>query len=542
MKLSIKKTIIGIISICLVANLGATTYINPIISSDYSDPDALRVGGDYFLTASSFANTPGLPILHSRDLINWEIINHAIDAVPPYEYYNSEPRHGKGVWAPSIRCFDGIYYIYWGDPDFGIYMVKTDNPYGKWSEPVLVKEGKGMIDPVPFRDDDGKMYLAYAWAASRIGFNSVITISELNKDGTKLISQPIMVYDGNDGVNHTVEGPKLYKRNGYYYIFAPAGGVAQGWQLVLRAKNVYGPYESRIVMMQGNTDINGPHQGALVDTPDGESWFLHFQDRGVYGRVLHLNPVKWIDDWPLIGKDNGNEAGEPYRTYKMPFKDTKQIKTYTINDRFESIGLNPRWEWSANYSDWFGFGTASGFYRLNSAILPDSTSNLWSVPNLLLQKFPGNSFTVTTKINFNCKDVSTGFIGGLLLFGYDYGYIGVKMVNNSFQLIQAYCKDSDKGNNEVSNTFPIELPTKKYDAGLQQNMSVTIFLRAEISNGGNTRFSYSLDGKKYNHLGIDFQSREGKWVGAKVGVFSTVPNGTERGWLNIEKFDITDIK
>ena len=169
-----------------------------------------------------------------------------------------------------------------------IGAIKTRDPKGSWSKPVLVKAGKGMIDPTPLWDEDGKVYLIHAYAGSRSGVNSILVICELNAEGTEVISDPVMVFDGNDGKNHTVEGPKLYKRNGYYYIFAPAGGVATGWQLVLRSKNIYGPYESKIVMAQGKTTINGPHQGGWVDTNTGESWFVHFQDQGAYGRVIHL--------------------------------------------------------------------------------------------------------------------------------------------------------------------------------------------------------------------------------------------------------------
>ena len=147
--------------------------------------------------------------------------------------------------APAIRFHKGEFYIYWGDPDYGIYMIKTRDPKGSWSKPVLVKAGKGMIDPTPLWDEDGKVYLIHAYAGSRSGVNSILVICELNAEGTEVISDPVMVFDGNDGKNHTVEGPKLYKRNGYYYIFAPAGGVATGWQLVLRSKNIYGPMNQR---------------------------------------------------------------------------------------------------------------------------------------------------------------------------------------------------------------------------------------------------------------------------------------------------------
>ena len=265
----------------LLAKDGKDVYTNPVLCFDYSDPDVVRTGDDYWMTASSFNCIPGLPILHSKDLVHWHIVNYALDRLTPEDVF-SKPQHGKGVWAPCIKFHDGWFYIYWGDPDYGIFMVKARDPRGKWSEPVLVKAGKGLIDPSPLWDDDGKVYLAHAWAASRSGLNSIITVSEMNAEGTACISGEVMVFDGNRDGHHTVEGAKIYKRNGYYYIFAPAGGVATGWQLVMRADNIYGPYEARNVMDQGNSDINGPHQGAWIDTPSGEDWFIHFQEKQLF--------------------------------------------------------------------------------------------------------------------------------------------------------------------------------------------------------------------------------------------------------------------
>lgn len=515
-------------------------YTNPIIHADYSDPDAIRVGDDYWLTASSFVNTPGLPILHSTDLVNWELVNHAVKRVPPYDFYDAAPQHGKGIWAPSIRHHDGKFYIYWGDPDFGIFMTSATDPRGQWSEPVLVKAGKGMIDPVPLWDDNGRVYLAHAWAGSRIAFNSVVTVIELSVDGTRAISDPVMVFDGNDGINHTIEGPKLYKHNGHYYIFAPAGGVATGWQLVLKADNIYGPYEKRIVMAQGTTDINGPHQGAWVTTPDGGDWFLHFQDKGLYGRVLHLNPMQWLDDgFPVIGKAAAKgQPGEPVASHAMPVAGTKQSLPKTISDDFSVITLASQWEWAANYHDWFGFPTSQGFFRLNSAILPDANANLWSVPNLLVQKFPAEEFTVTAKVKASAKQPTTCARQGLVLFGYDYGYIGVEKRGDTFRLVQGECIDSDKGSAEQVADLGIDIPTTLYTAGLYPNLCADIWLRAKVAKGGIATWQYSLDGKKFHTVGTPFKARQGKWVGAKAGLFSTVTPGNERAWLDADQFDI----
>lgn len=520
-----------------VSDEGNGMYRNPVLHADYSDPDVCAVGEDYFLTASSFNCTPGLPILHSKDLVNWKIVNYALKKVEPVEYYN-EARHGKGVWAPSIRFHEGVFYIYWGDPDFGIFMVKTRDPYGEWDAPVLVKAGKGMIDPCPLWDDDGRVYLAHAWAGSRAKFNSVLTVCEMNKEGTAVISDPVLVFDGNDGVNHTIEGAKFYKRNGFYYLFAPAGGVVSGWQLVMRSKDVYGPYEARIVMAQGKTDINGPHQGGWVDTPAGESWFLHFQDKGAYGRVLHLNPMKWVNDWPVIGVDkDGDGCGDPVSRYRKP----KTGKTYPIetpveSDEFDTRKLGLQWEWHANYQDVFGFTTNMGYVRIYGHELSPHFKNFWEVPNLLMQKFPAEEFTATAKLKVSAKD--DGQLSGLIIMGWDYSWIGVEKQGEKFLLKQAVCKDAEQDNLEQVSTLTVLEPSRKFEAGLFPNYEREIYIRVHVGKGAYCRFSYSLDGKKFTEAGTLFKARQGKWIGAKVGMFSVTPHGKERGWVDVDWFRV----
>ena len=253
-----------------------------VIFADYSDPDVIRAGNDYYLTASSFDQVPALPILHSRDLVNWRLIGYAAETLP------FEPQPGGGVWAPSLRHHDGWFWIYFGDPDRGIYMTRARDARGPWEPLTLVKEAKGWIDPCPLWDDDGSMVLVHAWAKSRAGFNSVLHVNRLSADGRRVVDEGTLVFDGREK-HPTIEGPKFYKRNGWYYIFAPAGGVKRGWQTVLRSKNVFGPYEDKIVLE------GGLHQGAWV-----EDSFLHFQDLGAYGRVVHRQKLRWVNDWPEI--------------------------------------------------------------------------------------------------------------------------------------------------------------------------------------------------------------------------------------------------
>lgn len=511
------------------ADQGNGTYKNPILHADYSDPDAIRVGDDYYMTASSFNCIPGLPILHSKDLVNWKLINYALKKQEPEALYNT-PQHGKGVWAPSIIFHKGEYRIYYPDPDFGIFMLKTKNPAADWSTPELVMAGKGLIDPSAFWDDDGKAYLALAWAGSRAGVNSLLTIYPMNNEGTKIIGKGKHVFDGHEH-HHTVEGPKFYKRNGYYYLFAPAGGVATGWQLVLRSKNIYGPYEEKIVMDQGKTTVNGPHQGALVSTQKGEDWFLHFQDKFAYGRVLHLQPVKWINNWPVIGADpDGHGKGAPVPYFRKPdVGRVYPVVTPAESDEFNDDELGLQWQWHANEQiQWSVQIRNSGYLRLFAYPTPKDALNLWPVPNLLLQKLPAPDFVATTKVKFSTEwDVWQSKKAGLLVMGNDYAYLSILKDEKGYKVSQVLCKDALNGSSE-------SLIEEKAIPGAE------VYLRAEVSAPDAVcKFSYSEDGINFKPIGIAFKAQPDKWIGAKVGLFCiSKPDVRTGGYADFDWFRI----
>ncbi|KIP58878.1 glycoside hydrolase family 43 protein [Prevotella pectinovora] len=517
---------------------GNGTYTNPVINADYSDPDVCVAGEDYYLTASSFNCIPGLPILHSKDLVNWEIVGHAVKELEPKQEFD-RPSHGNGIWAPSIRYHNGEFYIYWGDPDYGVFMVKAKDPAGEWSKPLCVIPGKGLIDTTPLWDDDGRCYLVNAYANSRSRFASVIAIRELSADGTKPIGNPVIIYDGNGTESRTCEGPKIYKRDGWYWVMFPAGGVPTGFQVAMRSKNPFGPYESKVVLAQGKTKINGPHQGAWVHTKFGEDWFLHFQDKEAYGRVVHLQPVTWKDNWPVMGIDkDGDYCGEPVTTYRKPKTSGKvQVVNPAESDEFSDTRLGLQWQWHANYNETFGMPTAFGSYRVYTHKVSEKFQNLWEVPNLLLQKTPADKFTATTKIRFTSKDQNQ--TGGLLMMGLDYSGLVVKRVGNDFQLLQISCKSADKGKPQTEQLIATLKPTAVDQIDYQPGTHIDIYMRMSV-NDGKMHFSYSLDGKKYTKCGTEFTMREGKWIGAKIGFVAYEPGQkTNRGWIDADWFRVT---
>jgi beta-xylosidase len=464
-----------------VADQRDGTFKNPVLHADYSDPDVVRVGGDFYLTASSFNCVPGLPILHSRDLVNWTLIGHAVDRLP--ERFDAVLQ-GNGLWAPSFRYHDGKYWIVVGDPDWGILMTRADNPGGPWEPLHVVKAGLGLIDPCPLWDDDGRAYLVHAFAKSRAGKNSILVVQEMAPDCSRVIGEERLVIDGRNEVHPTIEGPKFYKRNGWYYIFAPAGGVKEGWQLAARSRQVFGPYEVKRVLEQGSTDVNGPHQGGWVEMEGGEDWFVHFQDRGAYGRVVHLTPMTWEDDWPVMGADyDGNGVGEPVATAPRPAVGADgPVVVPQTSDMFDGGELGLQWQWQGNpREEWASLDARPGWLRLSGAEPPEG--GLIATPNQLLQKLPAPSFTATAAVEF--AGGSDDDRAGLVVTGQTCFALLVSLTGDGLRLSQVVGDES--GAERVVDL--VDAPAGR------------LWLRATIEPGARCSFSYSTDGEAFTAIG-----------------------------------------
>lgn len=468
-------------------------YRNPILFADWSDPDAIRVGDDFYLTASSFNRVPGLPVLHSLDLVHWRVIGHALDRLEPEEFFRT-PRLGCGVWAPALRYHGGLFWIVYPDPDHGLFVVTATDPAGPWSAPRPLKMGPGLIDPCPLWTEDGAAYLVHGWARSRVGFNNRLTLHRMAPDASGLLDGGRTVIDG-DAVPgcHTLEGPKLYRKHGWYWIFAPAGGVTGGWQYAFRSRDPFGPYEHRIVLAQGGTPVNGPHQGAWVDTPQGTDWFLHFQDRGPYGRVVHLQPMAWDGDgWPLIG----SPPGLPVREHAVPLP-AAPAGPPPADDDFTGSSLGPQWTFPAN--------PRFGWYELRPGVglrLPcvPGGDDLRRVPNVLGQRLPGESFRAGTTMRL--RDSEPGARAGLAVIGRTYGWIGLEHTESGVRLV---CRTT--GERDAVVPVPVEVPE--------------VHLEVRVEPGAVCHFRCTA-------LGSDpepFPATAGQWIGATLGVFATGPTG-----------------
>lgn len=529
-------------------DLGNGRYQNPVILCDYSDPDVIRVGSTYYLTASSFNYTPGLPILTSRDLVNWTLVNYALKNIP--EYQGLAPQHAKGVWAPSIRFHDGMFYIYYGMPDEGIFCVRAKDPLGEWESPVCVMPGKGLIDSCPFWDDDGSAWLVHGFAKSRIGFKSVLGIFPMSWDGLKAIGPDRILYDGQK-TQPTIEGPKVYKRGEWYYIFAPAGGVATGWQTVLRSKSIHGPWEEKVVLKQGSSVVNGPHQGGWVTAPDGSDWFVHFQSRGLYGRVTHLQPMRWQEDgWPFMGRwdeqppapssieagadaveaalvANGADCGIPVMEYAKPMSSACAPVSEQATDGFTTGKLALQWQFMGNWTEDF-YKVENGTLRLNACAVPDGGTTLWQCPQALTQKVACLAFTAETTLDAGA--LQTGEQAGIALIGGQYAYLALRRTESGLRLCYIQSENAGSGKTE---TLCVE------ETGAEK-----LHLRVTLRNTGyadaEADFYSSRDGVHWEMIAAGFAPSRHTWVGARLGLFCMpTDGGVHGGYATFGAFVVT---
>ena len=520
------------------ADQGDGTYKNPVLLCDYSDPDVIRVGDTYYLTASSFNYTPGLPILVSQDLVNWRLVNYALRRIPDKSY--DAPRHACGVWAPAIRYRDGQFFIYYGMPDEGIFMVRAADPLGQWEEPVCVLPGKGLIDPCPIWEADGTAWIVHAYAKSRCGMKSVLGMFPISADGTRAIGEDRLIYDGRR-TQPTIEGPKVYRRGEWVYIFAPAGGVPGGWQTVLRARQLTGPWEERVVLKQGSSPVNGPHQGAWVDSPEGEDWFLHFQSRGLYGRIVHLEPMRWqADGWPRIGRPDPHpeaaplvvrapgpdgeaatraawaaDCGIPVDVWKKPNDRMRSPYADAMSDAFAGrLGL--QWQFMANGQAAF-CEVGQGALTLHACALPGHARALWNCPQVMTQKIAALGFDATVALD--AGSLMPGERAGIVLLGGQYACLALERREDGFWLCYVTSEDTPDGKRDVIR--------KEHPSGAQAELRVT--LRNTGYAEGCADFAYRLPGGDLLPLGEGFVPDRHTWVGVRVGLFAMPADGGSHG-------------
>lgn len=453
---------------------GDGTYRNPVLNADFSDPDVIRVGSKYYMVASDF-HFLGMQVLESDDMVNWQYISQIYRRFDE-PGWDTNSHYAGGSWAPAIRYHNGLFYVYFCTPDEGLYMSTAKDPHGPWAPLHLVKRVEKWEDPCPFWDEDGQAYLG----RSRHGAGPII-VHRMSPDGKTLLDEGVTVYEG-----PVAEGTKFLKRNGFYYLIIPEGGVGQGWQTVLRSRNIYGPYQRKVVLEQGSTKINGPHQGALVDAPDGSWWFYHFQETPVLGRVVHLQPARWQDDWPLMGVDlDGNGIGEPVECWKKPISSNDSQPLRTDDDFSGPLGL--QWQWNHNPVDThWNLSARKGWLTLQA--LP--AADLKACRNMLTQKVVGWQSESTTMM-----ESSGDNFAGIFCLGKEFRGIGL-------------CKDG------------IYVEAGGQRQLVQKGSFAQVWFRVTNDCQQNRhQFAFSIDGEHFISAGKAFPMRGGYWKGIRTGLF-----------------------
>ncbi|CAL9571215.1 family 43 glycosylhydrolase [Streptomyces sp. enrichment culture] len=487
------------------ADAPALVYRNPVLDADWSDPDVVRVGDDHYLTASSFGRVPGLPLLHSRDLVNWTLVGHALQRLEPEDAF-AVPRMDGGVWAPALRHHDDRFWIFWGDPDRGILQVNAPAVTGPWTRPRLLKAGRGLIDPCPLWDEEtGEAYLVHAWARSRSGINNRLTGHRMHPDGTRLLDAGRTLVDGDRLPGwFTLEGPKLHRHDGWFWILAPAGGVETGWQGAFRSRSFDGPYEERVILEQKDTDVNGPHQGAWVRTRAGEDWFLHFQQRGAYGRVVHLQPMRWDRaGWPVPGDD-----GAPVAVHRRPDLPPQPPAAPATDDDFPGGRYGLQWQWTANPREGLTAGHDGDGLHLTCVRSADG-HDLRRVGHVLTQRLPGSPCTVEVDLALDSRE--PGARAGLVVLGDAYAWTGLERApDGTARLVHRFAEPAADAERDAAHPRPAPGARAR--------------LRVEVGARARCRFSYDT-GDGFRPLGQVFAATPWRWVGALLGLVALAPAG-----------------
>lgn len=495
------------------------TYVNPIIPADFSDLDAIRVGDDYYAISSTMQYSPGMVVLHSKDLVNWEIIGHVVDnltRISPELNWDRMNCYGKGIWAGSIRYYKNKFWVYFGTPDDGFFMSSANNPAGPWEPLHHLWNVSGWDDCCSFCDDDGQLYFIATNFALDPKNNKKYNIHlfKMTPDGKSLIMDSDTIIHQSRGS----EANKLYKINGLYYHFFSEVNREGRVMMMERSKSLYGSWEIKQLNHVDAKKDKEPNQGGLLQVgPDNWQFFTHHGTGDWEGRAASLLPVKWIDGWPIIGEPGDDKIGRMVWTASKPIKLKNKLVIQT-SDEFKSTALAPQWEW--NYqprADKWSLTERKGFLRLHAfkPIKPDDPIKIiLRAGNTITQRSMRTKANVVT-MKMDIGKMENGQFGGLThLSTESYTLLGVKQENGEKHLVY---------NCNKKETIGIKIDVK------------TIWLRSTWDYNGINRYLFSIDGKTYLPFGGDSQLTWGSYRGDRVGIFN-YNTKEDNGFIDIDWF------
>ena len=494
------------------------TFTNPVIWQDFADVDVIRVGDTFYLSASTMHYSPGAPVLRSWDLVNWEFAGHSVPELDFGPKYDLQGGRGyvRGIWASSLnhRPSDGRFY--WiGQIDFASsYVYTAASAEGPWSRHAQI--GRSYFDAGLLFDDDDSVYVAYG--------NTEIRVAQLSADATREVrDQAVFQTPNPPGV---LEGARFYRIGGNHYIFLtrPANG-----QYVLKSTSgPWGPYEMRQLLLDLPGPIQGggvPHQGGLVDTPDGDWYYMAFTDAYPGGRVPTLAPVTWTaDGWPQLQTVNGAWG----REYPLPDLPRRETEPLTGVDTFAAAALHPKWEWNHNPDD--GRWSSGDGLRLRTATV---TEDLYWARNTLTHRIQGPASTAT--IELDCSAMRDGDRSGLAMLRDSSAWIGVEREGGASRVVMVNGIEMDDDWNTISTG------TEAAGTGLA---GTTVWLRVEVDirpgSGRRALFSYSTDGLGFTRLGPGFTLKH-SWqffMGYRFAVFNYATRELG-GAVTVRRFELS---
>lgn len=506
---------------------GDGSYSNMILYADYADPDVIRVGDTFYMVTSTFHLSPGLTLLESKDLVNWSFVGHAVEDMGKLSgafSFNAMSGYQAGIWAPSLRYHEGMFYIHVGGPKIGLIVCKAHDIHGPWSVQRMSFpkpwEGTKLIDCCPLWDDDGKAYFAAAEPRKTpdgVWSNYRIHLFQMDADGRRLLDNGVVIHGG-----HTTEAVKLYKHDGYYYVFYsenPADEAGVRTQYAARSRNIYGPYERRkLIHSHGPEADRSPNQGGLVEASDGSWWFLcHGMGRGAgsaVGRYLMLLPVTWQEGWPVIGIDqDGDGVGEMVWRHRKPVQG-EEITFPCSDDEFDGSELGPQWQWNhQDRKDSWSLTARPGFLRL-TACKPVAPGGFYRACNTLTQRLMGESGVATIKLDVS--QTADGQYAGMCLFAAPSLLLGIYQERGKRFLRYQYTRlelSYNPHSTAYDDNFFCE-DVLSLDSGIQN-----LYLRMEY-NKNRAQLSYSTDGETFIRVAEPMEFSFFAWRGGRVGMFS----------------------
>jgi beta-xylosidase len=485
----------------LQSDNGDGTYANPVIYSDYPDPDVIRVDSTYYMVSTTMFIFPGVTILKSHDLVNWEYCSNAVQRFDFSQCYNLDGcnRYSHGQWATSLKYKNGKYYLLFITLDEGGFLCTATQPAGPWT---IRKLPRGFYDPGLFFDDDGKIYVGHGY--------SNISITELDTNFVAKGSD-VLVFSGD--IRPGLEGTHVYKINGYYYLYCTYGG-GDGFQVALRSRNIYGPYEEKIVIRDNGNLGTGIHQGALIETQTGEWWSVIFQDGGAFGRFPTLQPVTWIDDWPMVGVN-----GKGVITYQKPNVGREYPNTVLpTSDEFDGNTLGMQWGWNHNPdSTKWSLTKNPGYLRLSTAKV---VSDLRNARNTLTQRifaYYSGTIPTTATVKMNVDSMQEGDVAGLAVFQDPYAFIAIRQTNGTKYAVMV-------NNGRAIDSVAVNVPI--------------VYLRASAYYGtSRASFAHSLDNESFTKLGNELSMRFNLsiFTGNKFCLFNYATIATD-GYVDFDWF------